>query len=438
MAKKTFILDTNVLIHDPESLTSFADNTIVIPMAVIEELDNLKRFHDERGRAARAVSRKLNQLGKNGKFSKGMHLENGGTVLIDLEQKMNLPYDFSNSRKDNLILSAAYARQQKGEHVIFVTKDINLRIKSEAIGVTARDYEKEKIQVEHLYQGWKELIIPSKTIDKFYQEKTIKIDGNNNNHMIPNEFALLKDSTKSSKSALAKYDSKTKSLVSLVHKEESVWGLKPLNIEQKFAMELLLSDNIQLVTLMGVPGAGKTLLSLAAGLQKTIDEKIYKRLLVGKSVTPMGKDIGFLPGTKEEKISQWMGSIYDNLEFLVDKSNTDENTEDKVQYFFDSGKIEIEALAFLRGRSIPRQFIIIDDAQNLTPHEIKTIISRAGEGTKVVLTGDPYQIDNPYLDAESNGLTYLIERFKNQEIFGHITFKKTERSNLASLAGELL
>ena len=217
-----------------------------------------------------------------------------------------------------------------------------------------------------------------------------------------------------------------------------MWGLKPLNTEQKFAFELLLSDNIQLLTLVGVPGAGKTLLSLAAGLQKTIDEKIYKRLLVGKSVTPVGKDIGYLPGTKEEKISQWMGSIYDNLEFLVDKNNPDESTEDKVQYFFDSGKIEIEALAFLRGRSIPRQFIIIDDAQNLTPHEIKTIISRAGDGTKVVLTGDPYQIDNPYLDAESNGLTYLVERFKGQEMYGHISFKKTERSQLAALAGELL
>ncbi|MBI5573649.1 MAG: PhoH family protein [Elusimicrobia bacterium] len=434
MAKKTFILDTNVLIHDPESLTAFEDNTIIIPMAVIEELDNLKRSHDERGRAARSVARKLNNLAIKGKFSEGIPLDNGGKLIIDLEQKVNLPYDFSNDKKDNLILSAAFARQKKNENVVFITKDINLRIKAEAIGLVAEDYEKEKIKIEQLYQGYREMAVLGDMIDKFYKNKSIKIK----EELTANEFVILKDESNPQKSALAKYDTKLKSLISLIYKESAVWGLKPLNTEQKFAFELLLSDNIQLLTLVGVPGAGKTLLSLAAGLQKTIDEKIYKRLLVGKSVTPVGKDIGYLPGTKEEKISQWMGSIYDNLEFLVDKNNPDESTEDKVQYFFDSGKIEIEALAFLRGRSIPRQFIIIDDAQNLTPHEIKTIISRAGDGTKVVLTGDPYQIDNPYLDAESNGLTYLVERFKGQKTYGHINFKKTERSQLAALAGELL
>ncbi|MFH1540922.1 MAG: PhoH family protein [Elusimicrobiota bacterium] len=434
MAKKIFILDTNVLIHDPESFTAFEDNTVVIPMAVIEELDNLKRAHDERGRAARSITRKLNALSVKGKLSEGVPLANGGKLIIDLEQKINLPYDFSNSKKDNLILSAAFTHQKKNENVVFVTKDINLRIKSEAIGIVAEDYEKEKIKIEELYQGYEEITVSEDMIDKFYKNKSITVK----NELTANEFVILKDESSPQKSALAKYDIKSKSLVSLVHKESVVWGLKPLNTEQKFAFELLLSDNIQLITLVGVPGAGKTLLSLAAGLQKTIDEKVYKRLLVGKSVTPVGKDIGYLPGTKEEKISQWMGSIYDNLEFLVDKNNFDENTENKVQYFFDSGKIEIEALAFLRGRSIPRQYIVIDDAQNLTPHEVKTIISRAGTGTKVVLTGDPYQIDNPYLDAESNGLTYLVERFKGQEIYGHISFKKTERSQMAALAGELL
>ncbi|MEW6557757.1 MAG: PhoH family protein [Elusimicrobiota bacterium] len=437
MARKTFILDTNVLIHDPDAITSFADNTVVIPMAVIEELDVLKKFHDERGRAARSVSRKLNNLSVKGKFNEGISLETGGKLLIDLEQKINLPYDFSNSKKDNLILSAALARQKKDGKVIFITKDINLRIKAEAIGLVAQDYEKEKIKIEELYQGYRELGVSEELIDKFYKTKSIP-SVKTGDEFAANEFVILKGDTNPSKSALAKYDVKFKSLVSLTYKEAAVWGLKPLNTEQKFAFELLLADSIQLVTLVGVPGAGKTILSLAAGLQKTIDEKMYKRLLVGKSVTPVGKDIGYLPGTKEEKISQWMGSIYDNLEFIVDKNNPDEDTDEKVQYFFDSGKIEIEALAFLRGRSIPKQFIIIDDAQNLTPHEVKTIISRAGEGTKVVLTGDPYQIDNPYLDAESNGLTYLVDRFKGQEIYGHIGFKKTERSNLAALAGELL
>ncbi|MDD5687605.1 MAG: PhoH family protein [Elusimicrobia bacterium] len=434
MAKKTFILDTNVLIHDPEAFTEFKDNNVVIPMTVIEELDNLKTLHDERGKAARSVSRKLSQLIIKGRLSEGVSLADGGKLFVELEQKLTLPYDFSNSRKDNLILSSAFARQKKGEQVVFITKDINLRIKAEAIGVKTQDYEKEKIKIEQLYQGYREISVSSEVLDKFYKNKSTKVK----EELTANEFVMLKDESNPQKSALAKYDMKSKTLVALVYKETAVWGLKPLNMEQKFAFELLLSDSIMLVTLIGVPGAGKTLLSLAAGLQKTIDEKNYKRLLVGKSVTPVGKDIGYLPGTKEEKISQWMGSIYDNLEFLVDKNNPDENTEEKVQYFFDSGKIEIEALAFLRGRSIPKQFIIIDDAQNLTPHEIKTIISRAGEGTKVVLTGDPYQIDNPYLDADSNGLTYLVERFKGQETYGHISFKKTERSNLAALAGELL
>jgi len=434
MAKKTFVLDTNVLIHDPEALTAFEDNIVIIPMAVIEELDTLKTFHDERGMAARSVTRKLNSLALKGKLNRGIALDGGGKLIIDLEQKIDLPYVFSNSKKDTLILSAAFARQKKKENVILITKDINLRIKAEAIGLIAQDYEREKIKIETLYQGYREIVLSGEIIDSFYKNKSVKIK----DELIANELVILKDEANPQKSALVKYDIKSKTLVSLVYKDSSVWGLKPLNTEQKFALELLLSDSIQLLTLIGVPGAGKTLLALAAGLQKTIDEKVYKRLLVGKSVTPVGKDIGYLPGTKEEKVSQWMGSIYDNLEFIVDKNNPDESTEDKVQYFFDSGKIEIEALALLRGRSIPKQFIIIDDAQNLTPHEVKTIISRAGEGTKVVLTGDPYQIDNPYLDAESNGLTYLVERFKGQEIYGHISFKKTERSQLSALAGELL
>ncbi|OQA92297.1 MAG: PhoH-like protein [Elusimicrobia bacterium ADurb.Bin231] len=434
MATKTFILDTNVLIHDPKAFLSFEDNVVVIPMAVIEELDTLKKFTDERARSARAVSRNLNRLAGTGKFSEGINLENGGRLLIGLEKRLDLPYDFSNSKKDNLILSDALTRKKRGENVILITKDINLRIKSEVMGVTAMDYEKEKVKYESLYQGWKEITISGELIDKFYKNRSLET----NVELQANEFVLMKDSSNPSKSAIGKFDKKSNMIMGLSYKEGMVWGLKPLNTEQKFAFELLLSDNIHLVTLIGVPGAGKTLLSLAAALHKTIDKKLYRRLLITKPVTPVGKDIGFLPGSKEEKVSQWMGSIYDNLEFLVDKNNPDDSTEEKVNYFFDSGKIEMEALAFLRGRSIPKQFIIIDDAQNLTPHEIKTIISRAGEGSKIVLTGDPYQIDNPYLDADSNGLTYLVERFKNQEIYGHLNFKKTERSMLAALAGELL
>jgi PhoH-like ATPase len=224
----------------------------------------------------------------------------------------------------------------------------------------------------------------------------------------------------------------------LFHKDPLPWGLKPLNIEQKFAIELLLCNEINIVTLIGLPGAGKTILALACGLQKTVEERYYRKLYIARPIIPMGRDIGFLPGTKEEKLGAWMGAINDNLEFLMDKGHSDTRVEEKIDYLFSSGQIEVDSLTYIRGRSLPQQYIIIDDAQNLTPHEIKTITSRAGSGTKIVLTGDPYQIDNPYLDASSNGLTYLAERFKGQEIFGHITFSKSERSKLAALSSELL
>ena len=248
----------------------------------------------------------------------------------------------------------------------------------------------------------------------------------------------LKDETGSSKSALGKYSAEKKVIQPLFHINSQPWGLKPLNIEQRFAFELLLCDDISLVTLIGLPGAGKTLLALAAGLQKTVEERQFRRLYIARPIIPMGKDIGFLPGTKEEKLSSWMGAINDNLEFLMDKGHEDSKVDEKIDYLFESGQIEVDSLTYIRGRSLPKQYIIIDDAQNLTPHEVKTIISRAGNGTKIVLTGDPYQIDSPYLDASSNGLTYLVDRFKGQSVFGHLMFSKSERSVLAALSSELL
>ena len=240
-----------------------------------------------------------------------------------------------------------------------------------------------------------------------------------------------------SKSALSKYIKANNSLVALVHHKERPWGISPLNKEQRFALELLMCNEINLVTLIGVAGSGKTLLSIASGLQKTVEEKAYRRLLIGRPVIPMGKDIGYLPGTKEEKLHQWMGAINDNMEFLFGRNDPKEAKE-KIQYLFDTGRVEVEALTYFRGRTLPKQYIIIDDAQNLTPLEVKTIISRAGEDTKMVLTGDPYQIDNPYLDASSNGLAYIVERFRGQGLYGNVTFVKSERSKLAALAVELL
>ncbi|OGS19536.1 MAG: phosphate starvation-inducible protein PhoH [Elusimicrobia bacterium RIFOXYA2_FULL_50_26] len=431
---KTFVLDTNVLIHDPESMFSFGNNRVVIPMAVIEELDGFKRLNDERGRSARMISRRLDRLRTKGKLSDGVKLKNGGTLVIELNHKDELPPDFVTSNIDHRLLSIALLLQKKGEKVIFITKDINLRIKAEALGLDAQDYEKEKIKIEELYTGWRELKVSGKQIDQFYRDQQLTVK----DMLFPNEGIVLRDETNASTSALAKYNAHKKALTPLFHLNALPWGLKPLNIEQRFAIELLLCNDLSLVTLIGVPGAGKTLLSLACGLQKTVEERQFRRLFIARPIIPVGRDIGFLPGSKEEKLTSWMGAIHDNLEYLVDHTHPDDKTEEKIHYFFDTGKIEVESLTYIRGRSLPGQYMIIDDAQNLTPHEVKTIISRAGEGTKIILTGDPYQIDNPYLDVASNGLTYIVERFKGQQMYGHLTFTKSERSSLAALASELL
>ncbi|MDD2523856.1 MAG: PhoH family protein [Endomicrobiia bacterium] len=434
MSTKSFVLDTNVLLHDPDSIFSFKDNKVVIPLTVIEELDSFKKLNDERGRSARLISRILDGLRDKGKLSQGVPLKNGGTLVIEMMRQVEFPKEFIVSKSDHQILSIALYLKQKGENVIFITKDINLRIKAEILEIKTQDYEKSKVKMDEIYTGWKEIKVSSDKIDQFYKNGKVSIK----EEFYPNECVFLKDEAGSSKSALAKYSPDVKCLQPLFHINAQPWGLKPLNIEQRFALELLLCNEISLVTLIGLPGAGKTLLALACGLQKTVEERQFRRLYIARPIIPMGKDIGFLPGTKEEKLVSWMGAINDNLEFLMDKGHEDSKVEEKIDYLFNSGQIEVDSLTYIRGRSLPKQYIIIDDAQNLTPHEVKTIISRAGAGTKIVLTGDPYQIDNPYLDASSNGLTYLVERFKGQSIYGHLMFSKSERSILAGLASELL
>lgn len=434
MSIKSFVLDTNVLLHDPDSIFSFKENKVVIPLTVIEELDSFKKFNDERGRSARLISRRLDTLRGKGKLSQGVPLKNSGTLVIEMIREVEFPKEFLLSKSDHQILSVALYLKQKGENVVFITKDINLRIKAEILDITTQDYEKSKVKMDEIYLGWKEMKVSADKIDKFYKKGQIEISEN----LYPNQFVFLKDNAGSSKSALGKYSAQKKAVLPLFHINSQPWGLKPLNIEQRFAFELLLCDDISLVTLIGLPGAGKTLLALACGLQKTVEERQFRKLYIARPIIPMGKDIGFLPGTKEEKLSSWMGAINDNLEFLMDKGHEDIKVEEKIDYLFSSGQIEVDSLTYIRGRSLPKQYIIIDDAQNLTPHEIKTIISRAGNGTKIVLTGDPYQIDNPYLDASSNGLTYLVERFKGQSVYGHLMFSKSERSVLAALSSELL
>ncbi len=430
---KNFIIDTNVLIHDVDSIYSFTDNNVIIPVAVIEELDSLKKSSDERGRNARVVTHRLDALRTRGRLNEGVKLDNGGMLRIDLDRGPVEHFQFKLDHADNRILSTAVSIQKRNETVVLVTKDINLRIKAEVIGLTAQDYEKSKVDVEKLYSGCRVIEAKESVISKLVS--TGKISSKTWPDLSPNELVALKGD---GKEVLGKRNSAKNLVESLKYKDSSPWEINPLNIEQEFALELLLSDDINLVTLVGIAGSGKTLLSIACGLQKTVEEGTYRRLVVCRPIIPMGQDIGYLPGTKEEKLHSWTGAIFDNLEFLFENREKKGSTSKKIDYLFDSGKVHIEALAYFRGRTLPGQYMIIDDAQNLTPHEAKTVISRAGKGTKVVFTGDPYQIDNPYLDAESNGLTYTVEKFRGQELYGHITFTKSERSKLAALAAELL
>lgn len=432
--KKTFILDTNVLIHDPLSFLKFQDNIVIIPISVIEELDTFKNYADEKGKNVRIVSRKLDELRTSGRLDKGVKTKDGGIIKIEMEKEFILPDGFTKNHMDNRILNTAYSFYKKNKNTILVSKDINLRLKAEAIGLRAEDYETGKVNIDELYSGSTVVEVDDSVIEEFYKNKHIK---NSLKVSYPNEFVILKSNSDSKKAALGRIPNNDTSVIKNLSPEQSPWGIKPLNKEQRFAMELLLDDNIKLITLLGSAGTGKTLISLACGLHKTVDTNTFRRVVVCRSIVPVGRDIGYLPGTKDEKLQSWMGAIYDNLEFIMDKKHPEEGIM-KFDYLMQQNKIEIASVTHIRGRSLPKQYMIVDDAQNLTPHEIKTILSRAGEGTKVVVTGDPYQIDNPYLDIASNGLTYIVDRFKGQSVYGHVTFTKTERSELARLVSELL
>lgn len=431
--QKTFVIDTNVLLYDPESIGKFPRNHIVIPLTVLEELDKMKRLPNELGKNSRAVIRFLDSLKTigEGDLHVGVKLENGSTVRIQTEMQVDHRYDFSLSQNDNKIILAAFFLQEKGEKVVFVSKDFAARVKAEAIGIEAEDYENLKYSYEAVYRGVSKIELPKHEIDLFYKDGKLVLP--NQLDCSPNEYIVMTSPENSS--GVGKYDANHQTIESLI-KTTNIWGIKPRNVEQRCAMDLLLRDDIKLVTLMGPAGTGKTLLALACGLRKVFDEGLYTRILVSRPIVPLGRDIGYLPGTKEEKLFHWMQPIYDNLEFLCASTGSESN--ETLKWVMDSKKIEMEAVTYIRGRSLPKVFIIIDEAQNLTPHEIKTIISRAGEGTKVVLAGDPTQIDNPYLDKDSNGLTFAVGRFRNQRIYGHVFLDKTERSELAALAAEIL
>lgn len=432
MTRKTFVLDTNVLLTDPEALSKFPQNNVIIPVTVLEEMDKMKRLPSDLGRNARAAFRALDSLNKIGKgdLHSGVQLENGTVVRIQLEMKNDTTYNFALSQNDNRIILAAFLLKEKGERVVFVSKDFAARIKAEALGLEAEDYENLKYSYEAIYKGLRKLETTKHDIDVFYKDGLITIP---NLDCRPNEYCVMTSPEHSS--AVGKYDAASKQLEPLL-KSVNLWGIKPRNVEQRCAVDALLRDDIKLVTLIGPAGTGKTLLALACGMRKVFDEATYTRILVSRPVVPLGRDIGYLPGTKEEKLYHWMQAIYDNLEYLCDSSGHEPN--ETLRWVMESKKIEMEAVTYIRGRSLPKCYMIIDEAQNLTPHEVKTIISRAGEGTKVILTGDPTQIDNPYLDKDSNGLTYTVSRFRDQKLYGHVFLDKTERSELAALAAEVL
>ena len=429
---KVFVLDTNVLIHRPDAFLSFKGCDVVLPLWVLEELDNLKRDHHGRGRSARHAIRRINDAVGKGSLHRGVRLENGGTLRVSLRYSKNIPPGFLLEKMDNKIILCALEEMEKGNSVFFVSKDINARIKATALGLKAVDYEKNKVNIMSLFGGMTEMTLDDDNFEKF------RIDGYReyDDPIQPNEFVIVHKKGQGKTVHLGRYSEEDKRLNFVNSHQESVLGIKPLNIEQRMAFDLLLDDDIPLVTMVGRAGTGKTLLALAAALKKTLNDKKYSRVLVTRPIIPMGNDIGFLPGAKQAKMNHWMQPVFDNLELIIE-SGKQQNLK-SIDQLLNNKIIEIEALTYIRGRSLPRQFIIIDEAQNLTPHEVKTVVSRAGEDTKVILCGDPFQIDSPYLDAESNGLSYLVECFKSVSLAGHITLSQTERSPLADLAAELL
>ena len=432
--KKYFVLDTNVLLHDGNSLFAFEDNEVVIPIVAIEELDLFKKDLNEIGRNARQVSRILDTLRSKGPLFKGIGLENGGKlrVFIPSDKTNLLPSELILNKADNQILSVAMALKKVGNKpIVLVTKDTNLRIKADALGIAARDYETDRVEITELYAGFTTLAVPREAVDSLYETGTLELPAING---CPNEFFIVADEDDRKHTALARYKAAEGRLISLKLPKEGVCSLQSRNVEQRFALDLLLDDSIKLVSLAGKAGTGKTLLSIAAGLKKVAEEESYSRLLVSRPIFPLGRDLGYLPGDIKEKLTPWMQPIFDNLELIFASRGKQKGRYHNYRELMDQGILEIEPLTYIRGRSIPNQFLIIDEAQNLTPHEIKTIITRAGENTKVVVTGDPYQIDNPYIDSSTNGLAYVVERFKGEEISGHVTLSKGERSRLAELA----
>lgn len=478
--KKMYVLDTCVLLHDPNSLLSFEEHSVYLPLVVIEELDKFKKEENEKGRNARSVTRLIDELRLQGPLTNHVKLPNGGTlkVLTTYAGQGSLALDFSIN--DNKILSTAAVLQAQvsGQEVVLVSNDINMRVRANIHGIPVEPFGKKKVDKDKLYTGVKELVVQQQDYSSFKQNgtlsfTTIKKHSLADLQLTANEYVKLVNATDEKKFAYGSYVSTTDSIQRIRPKNSEVFGIIPKNDEQACALDALMDPDISLVTLIGKAGSGKTLIAVAAALECTLEHKMYDKILIARPVQPMGKDIGYLPGTLEEKLSPWMQPIFDNLEFLfsikkkhVGQYESVKKTKQKIRpgrtpnpkrgekpekpqsegsaskkdydFLLENQTIKVEALTYIRGRSIPKQFIIIDEAQNLSPHEIKTIVTRAGEGTKIVLTGDTEQIDSPYLDEISNGLTYAVERLKELPITSHVTLFECERSALAEAGTKYL
>lgn len=435
--QKTFILDTNVLLFDPTSFNKFANNKVFIPLVVIEELDRFKKDQNENGRNARHFARLVDDFREQGSLVKGVPLPNGGTLQISILRDPSTSHSgIDLSINDNLILANGLALQEIGEDVVLITKDINLRLKSDALGLKSEDYETSEMTIEELYSGQRNFEVSEERLQEFEKNRYLGLDDDERKLFYANEYLIVHLEGTPQRRQLGRYNAKKGGIVPLIKPREGVWGVYPKNIEQQFAFDALLNDDINLVSLVGKAGTGKTLLAIAAGLEVAIGQKKFSRVLVSRPIVPMGRDLGFLPGDVNEKLGPWMQPIFDNIDFLF--GNTRGESASSWEELVNEGLLHVEPLTYIRGRSLPGQYMIVDEAQNLTPHEIKTIITRAGEGTKIVLTGDSAQIDNPYLDSINNGLVYCIDRLKSVDIVAHTKLTQGERSPLSEIASELL
>ena len=441
--KKNFVLDTNVLLHDVRAINAFDDNNVCIPIYVIEELDQFKKDISELGRNAREIGRQIDRFREQGSLADGVLLPSGGMLRV-LFTKEQIPKEFAfGHAADNAILAVALdlRKQQPDIPTIFVTKDTNLRIRADALGIHAEDYDRERYDISELYPGATEVLVSGTDMQLLFDKGAIPMGGirpTNSEPFYPNEYVLLRNADRQGHTSLGRVNGDMTEIGPIMGFRDSIWGIRPRNKEQHFTLDALLRDDIKMVTLVGKAGTGKTLLAVAAGLFKVTDETVFSKVLVSRPIFPLGRDIGYLPGDIEQKLTPWMQPIHDNVEFLMGLSKSDRKRGRSYHEIMDQDLIAIEPLTYIRGRSIPNQYMIVDEAQNLTPHEVKTVLTRVGDNTKIVFTGDPYQIDNPYVDSVNNGLTYLAQKFKSEKIAAHVSLFKGERSELAELAANLL